>query len=366
MWEFKVLVFAPGHSPAGVRARVSFHGDAMSVKGHQLFMTIEGRRVRLKTGGYDGRQWLLSWPGDGGEVTAALQGEAEIRLMQEYAPPSLAAQLQRAVRSSGRRQGRFRLLIITLILLLLLPLLLLWMFWLNSERIAGWVAGHVGMQTEKQLGELAFGQMKPGLKLIQSGGAQQVVREIGERLTAGSAYDYLWFVADDPQVNAFAMPGGYVVVNSGLLKAAGSAEELAGVLAHEVQHVEQRHALKNLIHALGWRAVLSMAMGDLSGGIWLDAADQLGRLHYSRDLEREADMKALHALHRAGISAHGLPDFFARLATRDSGQFTLLSSHPTSGERLQAIRQAISAAGGNASPSLPLAYDWQLIRNSLP
>lgn len=364
MWEFKVLVFAPGHNPAGVRARIAFHGEAMTVKGHKLFMTVEGRRVRLKTGGYDGRQWLLSWPGDAGEVTAALQGEAEIRLMQEYAPPSLADQLARAIKSSGRRQGRFRLLVLALLVLLLLPLLLAGLFWVNSERIAAWVSDRVSLDAEKQLGALSFGQMQAQLKLSRTGPAPQMIREIGRRLTAGSAYDYQWYVADDPQVNAFAMPGGYVVVNSGLIKAAASADEVAGVLAHEVQHVELRHSLKNLIHSLGWRAVLSLALGDLSGGIWLDVADQLGRLHYSRDLEREADLKGLLALRRAGIPTQGLPDFFARMAQEDGGRLPLLSSHPASRERQQAMLKAMAAAGPDTSPPLP--YDWHWILSSLP
>lgn len=364
MWEFKVLVFAPGHSPGGVRARVSFHGDSMLVQGRQFQMSVPGREVRLKTGGYDGRQWMLTWTGENGEVSAALQGDTEIRLMRQYAPPALAAQLGRATKAARRRQNLFRAMAVALIVLLLLPLLLAGLFWLNSERISAWVADHISLETEQRLGELSFTQLRTGLKLRQTGPAPDMVRRIGERLTAGSAYRYQWFVADNPEVNAFAMPGGYVVVNTGLLKAADSAEEVAGVLAHEVQHVELRHSLKNLIHQLGWRAVLSVALGDLSGGVWVDIADHLGGLEFSRDLEREADMKGLETLRKANIAPGGMASFFAKLAQRDGTQVALLSSHPTSQERLDNLNQAIASLGSYAYRPLP--FDWKQVRGSLP
>jgi Zn-dependent protease with chaperone function len=364
MWEFKVLLFAPGHKPSGVRARVSFHGDAMSVRGARLLMSVECRHVTVKAGGYDGRQWLLSWPGDGGEVNALLTGETEMRLMRQYAPPALADQLKYAIRVSHRRKRRFLWMMALLILAVLLPLLLLGLFWLNSDRVAGWVSQHISQRTESRLGELAFRQMSAQLQLVETGPAPDMVRQIGARLTRGSAYDYQWFVAASPEVNAFAMPGGYVVVYTGLLQAARNAEEVAGVLAHEVQHVEARHSLKNLIHGLGWRALLSVTLGDLSGGVWMNLADQLGSLKYSRDLEREADLKGLEALRRAGIAPGGMASFFAGLANREDQPPPLLSSHPTSRERQAALEQAAAALGDY--PTQPLPYYRIAIRASLP
>lgn len=364
MWEFKVLVFAPGHNPAGTRARVSFHGDAMSVRGTRLFMTVECRHVTVKAGGYDGRQWLLSWPDEGAEVTALLTGETEMRLMRQYAPPALAGQLKYAIRVMRTRRRRFRWLVVLLILALLLPLLLIGLFWFNSERIAGWVSQHISLETEARLGELSFNQVRGRLDLVQSGPAPEVVREIGARLTQGSAYDYQWFVAASPEVNAFAMPGGYMVVYTGLIRAAGGAEELAGVLAHEAQHVERRHTLRHLIHTLGWQAMLSLAMGNLSGGAWGQLVDQLGRLKYSRDLEREADLRGLEALRRAGIGADGMARFMARLAAGEGQVPALLTSHPASRERQAALASASAAMG--AYPASPLPYDWGVVQDSLP
>lgn len=364
MWEFKVLVFAPGHHPAGVRARVSFHGEALSVRGTRLFMTVECRHVTVKAGGYDGRQWLLSWPGEGGEVSALLTGEREMRMMRQYAPPGLASQLKYAMRVAHTRRRRFGWIVALLVLGLLLPLLLIGLFWAYSDRITGWVSQRISLETEARLGEIAFEQMRGQLRPVSAGPAVDAVRGIGARLTAGSAYDYHWHVAASPEVNAFAMPGGHVVVYTGLIRATRSAEELAGVLAHEAQHVERRHTLKHLIHGLGWRAGLALALGDLSGGIWGRLADQLGRLKYSRDLEREADLGGLEALRRAGIAGAGMPEFFARMAANEGSVPALLTSHPSSRERQGELAAANAALGPYPAEALP--YDWTYVQDSLP
>jgi predicted Zn-dependent protease len=171
-------------------------------------------------------------------------------------------------------------------------------------------------------------------------------------------------VAIDPRLNAFAVPGGHVVVYTGLLLAADSAEEVAGVLAHEVQHVEMRHALKNLLHNLGWRALLALALGDFSGGVWTGMAEHLGQLGYSRDLEHQADLGGLAALRRAGIAPEGIASFFAKLSRQGGGQIDLLSTHPASSARMQALQRAMAAQG--AYTASPLPYDWRALQASLP
>ncbi len=158
-------------------------------------------------------------------------------------------------------------------------------------------------------------------------------------------------------MNAFALPGGQVVVNSGLLRDAESAEEVAGVLAHEISHVELRHTLRNLIHSLGWRAVLGAAMGDLSGGVWANMAQELGELGYSRDMEREADMAGLQLLRRSGVPATGMLRFFVRMERNGASPPVLLSTHPSGLERMTALREAIAKTGPYTSQSLDISWD---------
>lgn len=362
-YDFKVLLFLPGMSPSGIRARLTFKDEVLEFKGHGVWITLLADQVSLRPGGYDGSQWILAWDTEAGPAMAMLTGVADMRAMQRLAPSGLAKQLDRALRAAQVRERRLRWVIAALLLVVLLPFLALGVFWVNSDRIAGWVAGRISLQDEQRLGRMAFEQMAPGLRLVETGPAIGMVRELGSRLTQGSAYDYRWYLAKSSEVNAFAMPGGYVVVYTGLLRLAQSPEEVAGVLAHEVQHVELRHSLKNLIHDLGWRAVLSLVVGDLGGGVWAGMAHHLGALKYGRDLEREADLKALESLRRAGIAADGLVDFFEKLARMEGMGVALLSSHPTSTERISALRAAMANQG--AYSAQPLAYDWDAIQRSL-
>jgi Zn-dependent protease with chaperone function len=356
MNDGKGLLFGPGLAASGVPARAWFSGVTLWVEHEGGRLSASTERLTARLGGFDGRQRSLAWQTGNGPFSLQLPDGPETDAWLAGAPAPLRVHFGALGRSRTRRFGFGAGLIAAV---LLLPFALLGLFWLNADRITGWAAGHVSPAQEQQLGDLAFAQMRPTLKLIESGLAPAMVREIGARLTAGSKYRYQWFVVDSPEVNAFAMPGGYVVVYSGLIEAADSAEEVAGVLAHEVQHVELRHSLRNLIHGLGWRAVLALAMGDVSGGVWVGLADQLGSLRYGRDLERQADLEGLRALRRAGIGPDGMVSFFAKLADKEGPGVVWLSSHPETTERMDALRQAIAGQGAYAWKPLP--YDLRAL-----
>lgn len=360
MDSIKVQLFAPGLNAGGVSARVYFSGSALGVEvAGEARKLVPAEHLVIQHGGFDGRQWRLEWPVEDGLASVLLPaGEAGLQFLAA-APDAMQAQLDRLARRDRARGNRFKFGVGVVGMVVLLPFLLLGLFYANAERLAGWAAGHVSIEQEQMLGDLAFAQMRAGLKLVDAGPAPKLVQEVGARLTKGTQYRYQWFVADSPEVNAFAMPGGYVVVYTGLIKAAGSAEEVAGVLAHEVQHVELRHSLKNMIHGLGWQAVLALALGDLSGGIWAGMAEQLGGMAFSRDLEREADLEGLQALRRAGIAPHGMVSFFARLAEHEGPGLALLSSHPASEERMTRLKQVVAEQGDY--PAEPLSYAWPIL-----
>ena len=143
-----------------------------------------------------------------------------------------------------------------------LPLALLIALLLAHEQIAGWVVARIPVEAEQKFGAEMFAQHKPGLKLID-GAPLELVNEIGARLTKDSLYQYRFHVAVDKSVNAYAMPGGFIVVHTGLLDLATSADEVAGVLAHEVSHVEKRHSLTALAQSAGLYATMSLLFGDL-------------------------------------------------------------------------------------------------------
>lgn len=324
---------------------------------------IPAGQLHLKTGGFDGRQWLIFWVGQEGTYSAMLQGEEALEEFIASAPPEIAPHLLLAQKQQTRTRQRFTLGVGLLVFLLLLPVLALGLFWANSDRLAHWAVSHISLQQERQLGELAFAQLRPSLRLLEQGEAPAALNRIGQRLSGESLYPYRFHVALDPAINAYALPGGHIVVNTGLLLAADTAGEVAGVLAHEISHVEQRHSLRNLVHELGWRGVLGVTLGDFSGGIWGDLVAHLGALSYGRELESEADREALEVLRRAQVAPHGLETFFAKQSSRTDAMPVWLSSHPADEQRLAQLRSAISRQP--VDDVVPLDIDWERVKADL-
>ncbi len=251
----------------------------------------------------------------------------------------------------------------TLFLLIGLPLLLLALAVGFRGVFIDGVTAWIPVEQEKQLADQLWPMQKAQLKLIEGTAANKAVTEIGARLVAAkpSPYTYRFHVAEDRTVNAFAMPAGYIVVHRGLIEKAASAEELAGVLAHEIEHVEGRHALRGMVQALGFHALWLTLTGDLGGGLAGEGARQLAGLHFSREQETAADQGGLARLLKAGIDPRGMASFFDKLAQEQAAMPDLLSSHPASSER----SARLLALMANVPRQPPLAYDWLAIRASL-
>jgi predicted Zn-dependent protease len=219
---------------------------------------------------------------------------------------------------------------------------------------------------EHRIGDLVLQQVALGSPEQPLGPATAAVDSIMGRLLphVSAPYAFRWKVIQSEQVNAFAVPGGGIVVFTGLLQQAESAEEVAGVLAHEIQHVVQRHSLRALVQRLGLAAAVDMVFGgggQLAGNV-AAVAEQLGQLQFSRTQEDEADEGAVRLLAQAGIRADGIVAFFRRLDRKGGTAVpALLSTHPDSGNR--AARVAALAEAFPTPPLLPL--DWEAVRTSL-
>ena len=191
-----------------------------------------------------------------------------------------------------------------------------------------------------------------------------MVVEIGKRLTQGSAYPYEFYVTEDKSVNAYAMPGGFIVVHSGLLALAGSADEVAGVLAHEVAHIERRHSLRGMAKSAGLYAVVALFFGDF--GRLSGAAADLLNLKFSRDNERDADSAGLTLLVKAGLEPAPMAAFFRKMAAESVAVPAFLSTHPASEERFDNLDRAVKASPEAARATAPLAIDYPAVKAALP
>jgi len=156
-------------------------------------------------------------------------------------------------------------------------------------------------------------------------------------------YEFELSLIDSPVPNAMTLPGGRMYVFTGLLSQADSAEEVAGVLAHEVAHVMRRHAMRAMIANAGPSAVFDHVLGSSKGflGALAASSEVLIRQNFSRDHESDADDKAFDYLVAAGIDPRGLDHFLSKLSKMegDLGAFRAVLSHPPSPERVAHLRK---------------------------
>lgn len=338
----KAHIFGPGLSASGVPGTLTVRitGIELSVDAHTQRAALN--QLQLREVGFGKPGIELSWS-EGNEVWAAhvLDPAAAAQLL---ALPFIASLPQTQALKSTQRKGTAGRAIgwSVLGLIVLFPLLLLALFFMQADRIAGWVADQIPIEEETKLGRSSFESMQDQLKLQDSGATYDAVQSIGKRLTQGSKYSYEFHVVQDETLNAFAMPGGVVVVYTGLIKATKRPEELAGVLAHEVQHVEQRHSLQGMVKNLGLRAVWALVTGDLGGTLVGQAAAQLTSLKFSRDAESEADDKGFDALVKHGIDPAGMPEFFKTMSEKAAdAPAAFLSTHPLSEDRQKELAERV-------------------------
>ncbi len=353
MSQIPARLFSPGLPAAGQDVVLHVEGKTLRILEPSRYLPERG--IQLRRVGFDLKGVELAWDDSAGRhALQVLDAQAAATLIRAL-PPALHEALA-ALALSGRKQRRARRLgWSALALFFATPLLMLGLFLAFADPIAGWIAERIPLEQERKLGEASFAQMKAELQLRDDSEGAQKLRELGQRLTQGSRYNYEFHLADKTEINAFALPGGIIVVHSGLIRATTRPEELAGVLAHEVQHVELRHGLKNIVKQLGLTGLWMFATGDIGSGLAGSAATQLLSLKFSRDAEREADAHGLDSLLRSGIDPRGMPDFFRTLADKAGAPPAMLSTHPQSAEREQALRDKLASLP--PVPAKPLG--WQ-------
>jgi Zn-dependent protease with chaperone function len=235
---------------------------------------------------------------------------------------------------------------------------------------AGWspiysIAATLPDSWRQRLGDEARASMTEGHDECVDGNGRAALDRLTRRLSqsADQAQPFKITVYDWSLMNAFAVPGGQIVLTRGLLEKAQSPDEVAGVLAHEMGHGVALHPETGIIRAIGLSAAVEVMMGG-SGGALANIGLLLAQLGYTRAAEREADAQALKLLKGAGIAPQGLGDFFARIekSEEEDGDlskalkpFSILRSHPPTAERAALVR---AQAHYPATPALD-AQSWQ-------
>ena len=214
----------------------------------------------------------------------------------------------------------------------------------------------VSQDQEVDLGRRNAEQVDTQMPLVRDQIASDYVQALGvslARTTARSDLEWRFRIVDSRSVNAFALPGGFIYVNRGLIERAEGLDELAGALAHEVSHVVLRHSVRQIEKQTntGVAVELGCRLTDLCNSDVARTAIQVGGAalfaRYSRADEAEADSEAVEIVMRAGIDPDGIPAFFTRLLEeRENAPMAIeafFGSHPLEAERVEATRRQIDA-----------------------
>ncbi len=226
-----------------------------------------------------------------------------------------------------------------------------------KDPMIGVVANRIPVSWEEKLGDTIYNQLIGGRRLLDD---EHIVADL-DRITAplvevlaDTPYTFRFHIVDDAAVNAFAIPGGHVVIHSALILTADSPEEIAGVLAHEIAHVTRKHSLRQVISGGGVFLLLQAFFGDITGllAVIADNGAVLLTRSFSRDYERDADDIGWAHLLDANIDPEGAIRFFEKLKKIEDDMndgvgpdlrkpLAFLSTHPATSERIARLRKKL-------------------------
>jgi Zn-dependent protease with chaperone function len=269
----------------------------------------------------------------------------------------------------------------TVALVAVLSLTLTPMAWADRTTLKpGW--NMFSTQQDIEVGQQVSKDAERQLPMLKNSRVDNYVNNLGRKLAAkapGEKYPYQFKVVNDRAINAFALPGGYVYINRGVIEAANTESQLAGVIAHEISHVALRHGTNQASKASAAQvplAILGGLLGSNSTGAMLA---QLGAgfalnsvlLKYSRGAESQADLMGTQILYDSNFDTRGMAQFFEVIQAENQGgrQVEFFSNHPNPDNRVASVNKEVSLLGGSQQGFKSDSSEFQSIKRyvrSLP
>ncbi len=231
----------------------------------------------------------------------------------------------------------------------------------------------ISQEKQQLLGEKIYDELKKTRKPVSSPEVRTAVDNIKIRLMKSlekkdrdnkkdQSNTYQIYVLDDPMVNAFALPGGIIVIFSGLVDFCDTPEELAGVIAHEMGHIENEHVMQKIYTRFGLALMTRLFTGN-DPTIATEMGEMITENYFSRQMEEEADSFALDLLERTSIQPRVLAAFFKKISKLEMDVMNIkaLSTHPDSNERYQNV---LLYEVKKDFQEKKISLDWQKVRNS--
>ncbi len=319
-------------SPDGSNAMVNW-----LLKDVEASFNFSTQQTKLRSTNSPGSELLI----DGNDATAFVK--------------EMQAEQQKAwyKKSSGREWIRNSILFLFILGLLFLLYLLI-VPWLSSK-----LASKVSIKTEKQIGDAVYDAL--GLPAQEDSAKSYILNNFFNVMEVPTAYNIRITVVNSSTVNAFALPGGRIVVYSALLDEINSYPELAALLSHEFTHINSKHSTKSIFRRLGSKVFLGLLFGRFGTvtNVVVNHADNLKSLKYSRSLEKQADLDGLALLRKRNIDPQGFVDLFNHLKEAAPANVLpeFLGSHPDVDKRIQYIREASQGAEIKEDTTLRVIFE---------
>lgn len=218
------------------------------------------------------------------------------------------------------------------------------LFYVFRGAIVESVASQIPVSWEQEVSSSLLESAIAGKKVVNDEKILNDLRLITEPLVNAvdnKDFKFSFTIVEDETINAYALPGGAIVIHSGLILKANNVNEVAGVLAHEISHVTRRHHIRGIVDQLGFFMLIRAFLGDGSvGADILVMGASLEALKYSRDYELEADESGWNLMLKANLDPSGMVDFF-KILEHEHGDLpdaaSFMSTHPATGERIEVL-----------------------------
>jgi predicted Zn-dependent protease len=227
----------------------------------------------------------------------------------------------------------------------------------------------VSKNTERQLGDLFWETIRDTETIIRNDSVNKCVDKLVTRLAEKNGIDRdkikLHIVQKD-EMNAFALPGNHLVVYSGLIDDCDNESQLAGVLGHEMAHIEKRHVMKKLVKEFGLSALVAMTTGGRNSHAVSEVLQMLSSSAYDRKLESEADFTSVDYMIKAEINPEPFADLMYKMATENTlpDAAYWISTHPESEERAKEILGYLKGQKSVKTPVLT-AEEWKFLKKKI-
>lgn len=246
----------------------------------------------------------------------------------------------------------------------------IWVALAQIDWIKNFEVKEVTNRTEEKLGDLFWDVFKSSEKEINNTIVVNSIDSIVRKICKANDIDRSKLnihILDKDELNAFALPNGHLIIYSGIILASDKQEELAGVICHEIAHIELNHVMNKLVKEVGISGLISMTTKNSGTEVITEAAKILSSSAFDRSLEKEADIKAVDFLVNAKINPEPFADLLYKLSEKEneaSKYLKWISTHPDSKERAEYIIECKKGKDTNYQPIL-LNETWAKLKGYL-